>query len=121
MQRKAPLRPRNTLENRLWARLRALEGIRFRRKSPFKTFTLDFVEHDAGLVISLEDGEPGRRSSAHRPRPAAQRAGYVILRLWRREAERDLHSALHRIKPVLEDLRARLSVGCTRAEGGRHG
>ena len=57
MQRKVPLRSRNTLENRLWARLRALEGTRFRRKSPFKSFTLDFVEHDAKLVISLEDGE----------------------------------------------------------------
>jgi very-short-patch-repair endonuclease len=63
MQRKAPLRPRNTLENRMWARLRMLEGYRFRKKSPFKTFTLDFVEHDARLVISLEDGEPGKRST----------------------------------------------------------
>ena len=48
MQRKAPLRARNTLDNRLWARLKALEGYRFRRKLPFRTFTLDFVEHDAG-------------------------------------------------------------------------
>ena len=32
--------------------------------------------------------------------------GYVILRLWRREAERDLHSALHRIRAVMEDLAA---------------
>jgi very-short-patch-repair endonuclease len=30
--------------------------------------------------------------------------GYVILRLWRREAERDLHAALHRITAVLGDL-----------------
>jgi len=62
MRRKAPLRRRNTLENRLWARLRALEGCRFRRKSPFGSFTFDFVEHERGLVISLEQGEPGRRS-----------------------------------------------------------
>jgi very-short-patch-repair endonuclease len=62
MQRKAPLRVRNTLENWLWARLRVLEGHRFRRCSPFRSFTLDFVEHDARLVISLEEGEPGRRS-----------------------------------------------------------
>lgn len=45
MQRKVPLRARNTLENRLWVRLKALEGFRFRRKSPFRTFTLDFAEH----------------------------------------------------------------------------
>lgn len=105
MQRKAPLRACNTIENRLWSRLRALEGYRFRRKSPFKTFTLDFVEHDAGLVVLLEDGEPGRQrtGSIVRDRLLSEQ-GYVILRLWRREAARDLHAAVNRIKAVLDDL-----------------
>jgi very-short-patch-repair endonuclease len=105
MQRKTPLRARNTLDIRLWARLRALEGYHFRRKSPFRTFTLDFVEHDAGLVVLLEDGEPGRHrtGSIVRDRLLSEQ-GYVILRLWRREVERDLHTALSRIKAVLEDL-----------------
>lgn len=104
MQRKTPLRPRNTLENRLWARLRTMEGYRFRRKSPFATFILDFAEHNAGLVISLEDGEPGH-SSSHivRDRLLSER-GYLILRLRRAEEERDLAGALHRIKAVLEDI-----------------
>ena len=104
MRRKAPLRPRNTLENRLWARLRGIEGVRFRRKSPFRTFTLDFVEHDAGLVVSLEDGEPGRRSSTIVRDRLLSEQGYVILRLKRREVEQDLHGALRRIKAVLEDI-----------------
>jgi very-short-patch-repair endonuclease len=104
MQRKTPLRVRNTLENRLWVRLKALEGYRFRRKSPFRSFTLDFVEHDLGLVIFMEDGEPGRRSGAIVRDRLLSEQGYVILRLWRREAERDLHTALNRIKAVLEDL-----------------
>jgi very-short-patch-repair endonuclease len=105
MQRKTPLRTRNTLELRLWARLKALEGHRFRRKSPFRTFTLDFVEHDAGLVVLLEDGEPGRHrtGSIVRDRLLSEQ-GYVILRLWRREAERDLHTAIAGIRAVLEDL-----------------
>src|SRR6185312_5431003 len=105
MQRKAPLRARNTVEMRLWARLKALEGYRFRRKSPFRTFTLDFVEHDAGLVVLLEGGEPGRQrtGSIVRDRLLSEQ-GYVILRLWRREVERDLHTAVTRIKAVLEDL-----------------
>ncbi|MEO8302172.1 MAG: DUF559 domain-containing protein [Rhizomicrobium sp.] len=103
MQRKSPLRPRNTLENRLWSRLRTMEGYRFRRKSPFRTFILDFAEHEAGLVISLED-EPGRRSNTIvRDRLLSER-GYVILRLRRAEVERDLSGALHRIKAVLEDI-----------------
>jgi very-short-patch-repair endonuclease len=105
MQRKTPLKTRNTLDNRLWARLKALEGYRFRRKSPFRTFTLDFVEHDAGLVVLLEEGDPGRQrtGSIVRDRLLSEQ-GYVILRLWRREAERDLHMALARIKAVLEDI-----------------
>jgi very-short-patch-repair endonuclease len=108
MQRKQPLAARNTLEKRLWGQLRALEGCRFRRKAPFKSFTLDFVEHTHRLVISLEGGEPGRRAkdrSGHivRDRLLSER-GYAILRLWRAEAERDLHSAIHRIRVVLNDL-----------------
>ena len=110
MQRKTPLKPRNTLENRLWARLKVLEGYHFRRKSPFKTFTLDFAEHTLRLAISLEDGEPGWRSSHIVRDRLLSEQGYVILRLWRREAERDLHSAVHRIKTVLEDLAAADSV-----------
>jgi very-short-patch-repair endonuclease len=104
VQRKVPLRSRNTLENQLWAQLRALDGTRFRRKSPFKRFTLDFVEHDARLVISLEDGEPGRRSGTIVRDRLLSEAGYVILRLWRCEAERDLPSVIHRIRLVLEDI-----------------
>jgi very-short-patch-repair endonuclease len=105
MQRKTPLKPYNTLENRLWMRLKALEGYRFRRKSPFRTFTLDFVEHDAGLVVLLENGEPGRHriGSIVRDRLLNEQ-GYVILRLWRQEVARDLHTAVNRIKAVLEDL-----------------
>jgi|SRR6476659_2010114 len=105
MQRKAPLRPRATLENRLWARLQKLDGCRFRRKAPFRTFTLDFVEHEAGLVISLESGEPGRRSGGIVRDKLLSEQGYVILRLWRREIERDIGSAIRRIQSVLEDLK----------------
>ena len=104
MQRKAPLRARTTLETRLWARLRQMPGYRFRRQSPFRTFTLDFVEHQAGLVISLEDGEPGRRSPHIVRDRLLSEQGYVILRLWRQEAEHDLSGAMHRIKAVLDDI-----------------
>jgi very-short-patch-repair endonuclease len=103
--RKRPLRPRNTLETRLWARLRDLEGYRFRRKCPFKTFTLDFVEHDRRLVIALLEGAPGKAQSVHIVRDRLlNEQGYVILRLWREEVDRDLHGAIHTIKAVLADL-----------------
>lgn len=104
MQRKAPLRPRNTLENRLWTKLRTMEGVRFRRRSPFRSFTLDFVEHRLGLVIALDQGEPGMRSGHIVRDRLLSEQGYVILRLSAAEAGRDLASALHRIKAVVEDL-----------------
>jgi very-short-patch-repair endonuclease len=84
-----------------------MPGTRFRRKSPFRTFILDFVEHDAGLVISLEDGEPGRRSSHIVRDRLLSEQGYVILRLWRQEAERDLPAAILRIRSVLDDIAPR--------------
>jgi very-short-patch-repair endonuclease len=114
LRRKLPLwRPKthNRVDEVMWSRLKALSGYHFRRKSPFKTFTLDFVEHNAGLVISLEDGEPGRRfvkqGSGHivRDRLLSEQ-GYVILRLDRTEVARDLAGALHRIKAVLLDIAA---------------
>jgi very-short-patch-repair endonuclease len=108
MQRRCALKPRNTLDARLWARLRELkeQGWHFRKGAPFKTFTLDFVEHDARLVIDLLDGEPGyRKSPIHIARDRLlNEQGYVILRLWRAEAERDLHAAVHQIREVLSAL-----------------
>ena len=57
-----------------------------------------------GLVICLEDGEPGRRSNTIVRDRLLSEQGYVILRLWRREVERDLHGAVQRIRAVLDDL-----------------
>jgi len=110
MQRKRALKPRNTLDARLWTRLREMreQGWHFRKRTPFKTFTLDFAEHDARLVIDLLDGEPGQRKppvTIVRDRLLSEQ-GYVILRLWRIEAERDLHTAIHKIREVLEALSA---------------
>ncbi len=103
--RKRPLHARNGLDARLWAILRDMEDFRFRRKSPFKTFTLDFVEHDHRLVIALLDGAPGMPQPVHivRDRLLSEQ-GYVILRLWRVEAARDLGNAVHRIRMLLADL-----------------
>jgi very-short-patch-repair endonuclease len=56
-------------------------------------------------VISLEDGQPGKRTGSIVRDRLLSEQGYVILRLWRREAERDLPGAVQRIKAVLEDLK----------------
>jgi crossover junction endodeoxyribonuclease RuvC len=107
LKRKRPLAVRNTLENRLWARLKLIDGIRWRRRVTFKTFLLDFVAHDARLVIELLDGEPGRTKTGQVVRDRLlNEYGYTILRLWRDEAQADLAGAVARIKTVLSDLSA---------------
>jgi very-short-patch-repair endonuclease len=96
----------NDVEARLWAKLRAFDelGYQFHRKTPFKSFMLDFVEHDALLVVELEDGEPGQPPSRNvaRDRMLAE-AGYTVLRFWRSEAARDLAGVVASIRQVLED------------------
>ncbi len=94
----------NDIESRLWATLREFEGYQFRRKAPFKSFILDFVEHEALLVVELDDGEPGQAPSRNVARDhMLAEAGYTVLRFWRSEAARDLPSVIVSIRQVLED------------------
>ena len=111
----------NDVEARLWAKLRELDelGYQFRRKAPFKSFILDFVEHEALLVVELEDGEPGQSQSRNIARDhMLAEAGYSVLRFWKGEAARDLQGVVADIRRVLEDrpppgapLRADLPAG----------
>ena len=94
------------VEARLWAKLREFDalGYQFRRKAPFKSFILDFVEHDALLVVELEDGEPGQTQSRNVARDyMLAEAGYTVLRFWKSEAERDLQGVVADVRRVLED------------------
>ena len=96
----------NDIEARLWAKLRELDelGYQFRRKAPFKSFILDFVEHDALLVVELDDGEPGQSQSRNVARDhMLAEAGYTVLRFWRNEAARDIAGVITAIRQVLED------------------
>jgi very-short-patch-repair endonuclease len=96
----------NDVEARLWAKLREFDalGYEFHRKAPFKSFILDFVEHDALLVVELEDGEPGQAQSRNVARDhMLAEAGYTVLRFWRSEAEQNLQGVVADIRRVLED------------------
>jgi very-short-patch-repair endonuclease len=104
MQRRTSLKIANTPQNQLWARLKAMEGYQFRRKARFGNFTVDFIEHNKGLVIVMEDAEPGQRLTHNIRDRVLSNQGYIILRLRWWEAEHQLHCVLHRIRCVLEDL-----------------
>ena len=107
MKRTRPFgRGAKDIEARLWAKLRELDqlGYRFRRKAPFKSFILDFVEHDALLVVELDDGEPGKMPPRNLARDRLlHEAGYTVLRFWKSEASANLNGVIIDIKRVLED------------------
>jgi very-short-patch-repair endonuclease len=60
IQRARELRREMTkFERKLWFALRTLRprGFHFRRQSPFRGYYLDFVEHDAKLVIEIDGSQ----------------------------------------------------------------
>jgi very-short-patch-repair endonuclease len=107
MQRHRPLRAAEAdVETRLWLFLKILNGRgrHFRRRSPYRSFILDFVDHEAKLAIVLKDGEPGAHSV-----PAVARdyvlaaAGYTVLRWWKRDAVENFPALIDAISRALED------------------
>ncbi len=100
MRRKRPLGREPGPQDRLWLRLKALEGWHFRKESPFQTFTLPFVEHGALLVVELEADR--RNRSLVRDR-LLREAGYTILRIPMADAEDDLDAVMKIIRAVLDD------------------
>lgn len=99
MQRKRPLRRQPEIEHLLWLKLHALkeQGWHFRKASPFRSFLLPFVEHEALLVVQLDS-----RSSIVRDR-LLREAGYTILRFPRADAARNLNGLVDTIRAVLQD------------------
>ena len=100
MKRKIPLAAKADPDSLLWLRLKTLSerGWHFRRKARYRTFLLPFVEHDALLVVELDEG----RRHVVRDR-LLREAGYTILRYPRADAVRNLPSVIAAIRAVLED------------------
>jgi very-short-patch-repair endonuclease len=94
-------------EKRLWWKLREVKplGYHFRRQSPFGNYTLDFVEHDAKLVIELDGEQHGE--AAHREHDEKRDAvlasqGYLTLRFWNSEINDYLDETVDRILRELQ-------------------
>lgn len=100
MRRKRPLQREAEIEDLIWLRLRGLKGLgwNFRRGARFNTFSLQFVDHEALLVVELDDGN----RSIVRDRLLAE-AGYSVLRFDRGDAIANLDSVMDRVLAVLAD------------------
>jgi very-short-patch-repair endonuclease len=100
VKRKTPLQRQTAeIEDLLWLRLRALkeQGWNFRKGGHFRTFLLQFVEHDALLVVELADA-----GNVVRDRLLAE-AGYTVLRFAREETIANLDSVTDKVLAVLKD------------------
>jgi len=82
-------------ERLLWWKLRELKklGYHFRRQAPFRSYTLDFVEHATKLVIELDGGQ--HNADEYRARDAKRtrlltNEGYRTLRFWNNAVFDDL-------------------------------
>ena len=107
MLRKKSFRARsNDVEQRLWEKLQDLneQGYQFRKGQRYRSFMLDFVEHESLLVIDLDAGSAGRPDQQNSTRDRLLREdGYTVLRFWRGEASADLGGVISAIRQVLED------------------
>ncbi|HEX3808979.1 MAG TPA: DUF559 domain-containing protein [Rhizomicrobium sp.] len=107
MQRKKSFRSgSNDVESRLWAKLQDLNesGYQFRKGQRYRSFMLDFVEHETLLVIDLDGGSAGRPQQQNVTRDRLlHEEGYTILRFWKDEASTDLDGVIASIRQVLDD------------------
>src|SRR5262245_29541343 len=75
-------------ERRLWQilRLRQTQGNRFRRQVPIGPFIVDFVCHEARLIVEIDGGQhdPSSEAEASRTR-FLEGEGYRVLRFWNNE------------------------------------
>ena len=94
-------------ERLLWWKLRELKklGFHIRRQAPFRSYTLDFVEHNARLVIELDGGQhnanQGRAHDERRDR-FLKSQGYRTLRFWNNEVFDDLDAVVATILAELD-------------------
>ena len=109
----------------LWRYLKAhrVDGFLFRRQAPMATYVVDFVCHEAGIVVELDgethDFDERLAADAARDKWLALR-GYVVLRFTNEQVLRELEGVLTTIRQTSGD-RARgtpLSLSLPRKGGG---
>ncbi len=93
-------------EVRLWQRLRPFRafGFHFRRQSPIGGYIADFECRKARLVVELDGGQHNldehKRLDGLRD-AALQEQGYLILRFWNHDVDRNIDGVLQVIHAKL--------------------
>lgn len=103
------LRRKSTwFELKLWWKLKELRqlGYHFRRQAPFRSYILDFVEHNHRVVIELDGEQHGLPENSKldvvRDRDLIGE-GYIVMRFWNNEITENLDGVVEGVLGVLRD------------------
>ena len=87
-------------ERVLWFRLRdrRLNGLKFRRQMPIKSYVVDFCCESARLVIEIDGGQHVERRAEDEKRTFdLETYGYLVLRFWNNEVLKNIDGVLETI------------------------
>ena len=90
-------RDQTDAERTLWLRLRdrRLNGLKFRRQTPIKSYVVDFCCESARLIVELDGGQHAERSEEDAKRTADLEAyGFLVLRFWNNDVLSNLDGVL---------------------------
>jgi very-short-patch-repair endonuclease len=118
-------RDQTDVERKLWRYLRAnrFEGLRFKRQAPMGRYIVDFVSHEAKVVVELDGGQHGFHTQAERDRVRdvwLGSRGYTVLRFWNLEVKRNFYGVLTAIEDAVKS-RAPLSSALSREDANEPG
>ena len=105
---KALRRDMTDAERRLWYHLRKrrLGGVKFKRQCLIGPYIVDFVAHDAGLVIEVDGGQHVEHQAYDAERTRyLERQGYRVLRFWNDECLKQTQGVLDQVDRTLRSDR----------------
>jgi len=113
-------------EKRLWYHLRAHRfcGASFRRQTSIGPYVVDFVCHDARLIIELDGGQHGTASVKNRDEQRTtwpRGRGYRVLRFWNNDVLQNTVGVLELVAAELEKAPPSLLAARRRADFPRKG
>ncbi|MBN8919811.1 MAG: endonuclease domain-containing protein [Rhizobiales bacterium] len=111
-------------ERKLWFALRdrRLGSFKFKRQVPIGSFIVDFVCHDAGLIVEVDGGQHADSAADIRRQSWLEAQGFHILRFWNNEVLSNLNGVLQTLLAALNEANAmRLAAkpSPVTGEGGR--
>jgi very-short-patch-repair endonuclease len=90
-------------ERKLWSMLRAgrIDGLKFKRQLPVDGYVLDFVCHEAKLIIEADGGQHSDSSGDRVRAEHFAEAGYLTLRFWNNDILTNPQGVHQRITAIL--------------------